>query len=897
MLKVGILFGGSSAEREISFAGGRTVYDNLDKSLFEPIPIFIDSYHNFIELDWKHLYKGTIRDFYPPTHPKNTSLHGFSLYIENICPPGDPFIETAIESVGKRIRIEELPQKIDIAFLCLHGNQGEDGSIQGLLEWLGIPYTGSGILGSATGIDKAWQKEVYLQNRLPTPQYITIYQDDFFRHKDKNELFEQIVHLLGLPLVVKPARQGSSIGVSILPESCSAYQFVQAIYKAFGIVEVSLADWKTLSTTQKVQYLKSTIDLKQGIGLPVYLNGSLIYNPDELLSALDILSELYPKAIAQLWASQADQEIIVEQYIKGREFSCIVIEDLQGQVVALPPTEIKKTTSDIYDYRAKYMPGQSRKVTPMNVDEVTLQKICKRAEDLFYILGSEVYARIDGFLSEDNQIYINDPNTTSGMLPSSFFFHQAAEIGLNPSQFLTYIIYTSLQARKLTGKNPYQIENLQKRLKTLLQQKKEKQDKKIRVAVVMGGYSYERHISVESGRNIYEKLASSTQFEPIPVFLLGDENYFELWQIPISMMLKDNADDIRDKILHHSETENIAIQEIKQRTKEIVAYFGNSLSTQKPRKIEPKEYKELFDFCFIALHGRPGEDGQLQAHLDLYNIPYNGSRSDTASITMNKYLTNEILHQAGFKVAKHALINKQNFGQYRSMLQFFKFPLVAKPVDDGCSAAVVKIKTWLELEAYASILFRDTDTYPKEACLILNINEKSEFPKKDEFLVEEWISKEDADHFLEITGGLLTYYDPEGNIQYQVFNASETLAEKEILSIEEKFLAGQGQNITPARYDLEHPELQEYINQIVKETLRQVAIVLNIQGYARVDAFVRVWREPLKVEVIIIEVNSLPGMTPATCIFHQAAMENYKPLDFIQKIIEFGLQRHIPVKN
>lgn len=890
MLKVGIIFGGSSPEREISFAGGRTVYDNLDKSLFEPVPIFVDSYHNFIELEWQYLYKGTIRDFYPPTHPRNTSAHHFQLYIENVCAPDDDFVSQAIASVGKKMLIEDLPKKMDIAFLCLHGNQGEDGSIQGLLEWLNIPYTGSGILGSVMGINKAWQKEVYLQNRLPTPEYITIYQEDFLKHKNKNELFEQIVHLIGLPLVVKPARQGSSIGVSILPETCSAYDFVQAVYKALGIVEISLSEWNTYSYTEKIQKIKHITDLKQGIGLPIYLNGSLIHNPDELFSAIDILSELYPKAIAQLWAAQADQEIIIEQFITGKEFSCIVIEDLNGQAVALPPTEIKKS-GNIYDYRAKYMPGQSRKVTPMDVAPDILQKICKNAEDLFYILGCEVYARIDGFLTKDNQIYLNDPNTTSGMLPSSFFFHQAAEIGLNPSQFLTYIIYTSLQARKLTGKNAYHIENLQKKLKTLLQDKKEKQGKKTRVGVVMGGYSYERHISVESGRNIYEKLSASTEFEPIPIFLLGSERGFELWQIPISMMLKDNADDIRDKILNASMEDNPVVEEIKIKTKEVVEMFGNPQSVQKPQKLVPDEYKNTFDFCFIALHGRPGEDGQLQQHLEKYHIPYNGSRAESSSITINKYLTNELLHQAGFKVARHALMTKQNFNQHRSILQFFKFPLVAKPIDDGCSAAVVKITTWLELQAYADILFRETDTYPKKAIDILGISENAELPKKDAFLVEEWVSKENADHFLEITGGLLTYYDDNGNMHYQIFNASETLAEKEILSIEEKFLAGQGQNITPARYDLTDPQMQEFVNQAVKETLRQVAIVLNLQGYARIDAFVRIWKQPKKIEVIIIEVNSLPGMTPATCIFHQAAIENYKPLDFIKKIIEFGYQR------
>src|SRR6202051_3553500 len=65
-IKIGILFGGCSKEREVSFAGGRTVYDNLNKSLFEPVPLFVDSFGNFIHLKWQYIYKGSIRDFYPP---------------------------------------------------------------------------------------------------------------------------------------------------------------------------------------------------------------------------------------------------------------------------------------------------------------------------------------------------------------------------------------------------------------------------------------------------------------------------------------------------------------------------------------------------------------------------------------------------------------------------------------------------------------------------------------------------------------------------------------------------------------------------------------------------------------------------------------------------------------
>ena len=83
-LKVGIIFGGRSKEREISFAGGRTVYDNLNKSLFEAVPVFVDSFGNFVLLDWQYIYKGSIRDFYPPVEYITPSKGEFQLYAENL---------------------------------------------------------------------------------------------------------------------------------------------------------------------------------------------------------------------------------------------------------------------------------------------------------------------------------------------------------------------------------------------------------------------------------------------------------------------------------------------------------------------------------------------------------------------------------------------------------------------------------------------------------------------------------------------------------------------------------------------------------------------------------------------------------------------------------------------
>src|ERR1043165_7076009 len=159
-IRVGIIFGGFSKEREISFAGGRTVYDNLNKSLFEAVPVFVDSFGNFVLLNWEFVYKGSIRDFYPPAEFIPAKEGEFQVYAEqtgNL----DPEAQLAlINRIGKKIEAQDLHTHFDFAFLCLHGPFGEDGKIQGLLEYMGIPYSGSGILPSAIGINKAIQKRL-----------------------------------------------------------------------------------------------------------------------------------------------------------------------------------------------------------------------------------------------------------------------------------------------------------------------------------------------------------------------------------------------------------------------------------------------------------------------------------------------------------------------------------------------------------------------------------------------------------------------------------------------------------------------------------------------------------------------------------------------------------------
>ena len=889
-IRVGILFGGSSREREVSFAGGRTVYDNLSKSIFEAVPIFIDSQHRFILLDWQYIYKGTIRDFYPPVFAIQNKSFDFQYYIENLGKLSDEEYNKIIQAVGKKIEIEHLSNYIDFAFLCLHGSNGEDGRIQGLLEFLKIPYSGSGIFPSAFGMNKALQKEMMLAFQFNVPKFISITRSEW-ENTDIDSLYQKIKTQVGFPLVVKPANQGSSIGVSSL-KTDDKKALEQALRKAFFVYRMNREEWQKMSESEKTQWAKAFSDIRENIGLPALINQDIIYDPAELISYLD--NYLLQQPYADIASMDTENEVIVEEFIDGKEFSCIVIEDEQGRPIALPPTEIIKKDL-VFDYKSKYLPGLSRKVTPIDLPEHQIQAIREEAERMYKVFHFDVYARIDGFITKEGKIFLNDPNTTSGMMPSSFFFHQAAEIGLNPSEFLTYIIFISLKKRQQQSLHLNAYQDIILKLNNYLKEKQTTtSQKKLRTAVLMGGYSTERHISVESGRNVYEKLSSSEKYQPFPVFVAKANNDagFELYTIPIRLMLKDNADDIRDKILHYQV--HPIIQKIIQEASYITEKFGQTKNLNAPKKIGFEELKSMADVVFIALHGRPGEDGSLQRYLNQYQIPYNGSDVESSSITINKYLTNEILKKHGILVAEHLLITKEDWEKFQHHLKTIirdeiHYPFIAKPSDDGCSSAVKKIKNEQELDAYAQLIFREKEELPTEAAKLLNIKPNEEIPMKKDFLIEELVQSNGARRFLEITGGMLIKYNDKGEKEYEVFEPSEALVEGDVLSLEEKFLAGEGQNITPARFS-KNPEEQKKISNYVKEQLRKTAEILNVEGYCRIDAFVRIY-DADKVEVIIIEVNSLPGMTPATCIYHQAAINHYKPYEFIDAILTQGMKK------
>ncbi|MEL7117889.1 MAG: D-alanine--D-alanine ligase, partial [Bacteroidota bacterium] len=550
-IKVGIFFGGPSREREISFAGGRTVYDNLNKSIFDPIPVFVDSNKNFILLNWENIYKGSIRDFYPPVKQLPTSPNNFQIYLESLGQLDIDQQDLLINNIGKRLSPEELAQSINVAFLALHGEYGEDGAIQEELQNLKIPYTGSGIEASRIGMDKAIQKALMVEKGFEAPPVVVMNRNEWL--DDPHAFFRKAKEEITFPMVIRPANQGSSIGVAIL-ESEDERAFMEAVNGAFFREQIPVGRWKESSDYEKIEHIRFITDIRDGVGFPLNVSFAneeyTIYHPEQLLSFLNEKTTSWEgedTASFLLEGFLGEEKVIAEGFIDGKEFSCIVIRKEDGSAVALPPTEIVKG-SEVFDYRSKYMPGLSRKETPINLPTEKIESIRQECERLFQELGFQTYARIDGFITPEDKIFLNDPNTTSGMLPSSFFFHQAAEIGLNPSQFLTYIIRTSLQERLAEQNEEASYQALLEFLDDKINSLKEEAIKKQKIGVFLGGYSFERHISVESGRNIFEKLSSSDKYEPIPIFLTGSKDNFELYQLPINLLLKDNADDIRDKI-------------------------------------------------------------------------------------------------------------------------------------------------------------------------------------------------------------------------------------------------------------------------------------------------------------------------------------------------------------
>lgn len=228
----------------------------------------------------------------------------------------------------------------EFVFNALHGKFGEDGIIQGTLEMMGIPYTGSGVMAAAVTMDKVATKRFFMAEGIPTPKAHTYFRYEF----KKRDLTGEILQEFSVPVVVKASSQGSSIGVVIVEKA------------------------------------------------------------EELEAAL---SEAF----------KYDREVLVEEFIKGRELTVAVWGNEEKQE-ALPIIEITTVTGR-YDYVTKYKVGASTHIIPAPLPEEVTKKVKEIAIRAFAVCGCSGMARVDFMLGEDNQPYVIEVNTIPGMTETS----------------------------------------------------------------------------------------------------------------------------------------------------------------------------------------------------------------------------------------------------------------------------------------------------------------------------------------------------------------------------------------------------------------------------------------------------------------------------------------------
>lgn len=255
-----------------------------------------------------------------------------------------------------------IDEKADRVLIMLHGRGGEDGSMQGALQQLGIPYTGSGVLGSALSMDKIHTKQIWQCLQLPTAKYEIAVKSRF-----EAGSCGAIMNKLGGKVMVKPAREGSSIGMA---KVTSAKQLETAIQDAF----------------------------------------------------------------------KYDNQVLVEQFIDGREYTVSVV---QGK--ALPSIRMS-TPHTFYDYSAKYQDNTTEYYCPSGLSDEQESTLAQLCTDAFDALSATGWGRVDVMQdSQTEQFYLLEANTVPGMTEKSLVPKAAAAAGISFQELVLAVLATSME--------------------------------------------------------------------------------------------------------------------------------------------------------------------------------------------------------------------------------------------------------------------------------------------------------------------------------------------------------------------------------------------------------------------------------------------------------------------
>ncbi len=596
------------------------------------------------------------------------------------------------------------------------------------------------------------------------------------------------------------------------------------------------------------------------------------------------VQEALEKAQA-LFSKRMDTRVVVEPFAQGIEFTVIVLENRFGLPVALPPTEIKTdyTKNQVFDFRRKYLPtGQVTWYCPPRFDNNVIEKIQAQAEQLFALFGMHDVARFDGWVLPDGNVWFSDFNPVSGMEQNSFLFQQASRIGMTHTDILMHIVGRACARQHLT----------------FIKAPEKSHAPRKKINILMGGDTSERQVSLMSGTNVWLKLRRSSMYQPQPHVLDASGN---VWCLPYHLCLNHTTEEIIYNCERYDEAKK-RLNEFEERARVRLGLCSSKNNAEffEPYKLSLENFVRKSEFVFIALHGGDGENGTLQKMLEEHNVPFNGPDHTVSRLCMDKWDTAQAVRHAQISgvhaIESVCVSTAEILGAHGTHLDLFwknvtqelgTKTVVVKPRADGCSTGVVHLYGVRDLEIYASLLAQRVPCVPKgtfkgqrdfiELPVVLPehlVFEK--FIQTDSLRVSANKLKYQANSgWVEITIGVI-----ERDGRLEVFNPSITVAEGDVLSVEEKFQGGTGVNITPPPRTL----MSARVRCLVQQRIKNLAVHLGIRGYARIDAFVHC----LSGRLLIIEVNTLPALTPST-VFYQQALAQEQPL-FPHELAELLIQ-------
>ncbi|KAF5176620.1 D-alanine--d-alanine ligase [Thalictrum thalictroides] len=871
VLRVGLICGGPSAERGISLNSARSVLDHIQGDDLDVRCYYIDCNLNAFAISSAQVYSNTPADFDFKLESLAQSFQSLSEFTEH------------------------LASSVDIVFPVIHGRFGEDGGIQELLEKANVPFVGTPSFECSRAFDKfEASMELKKQGFVTIPSFLlqgrSLSESELFNWFERNQIDSN-----SGKVVVKPARAGSSIGVTV------AYGVDDAIKKANNIISEGIDD---------------------KVIIEIFLEGGSEFTA----IVLDI----------------------------GSGFNCHPVVLLPTEVeLNFHGSKDVKEDDAIFNYRRKYLPTQQVAYhTPPRFPTDVIEHIRRGASLLFQRFGLRDFARIDGWFlpssvhissstdkdtefgrSKSGTILFTDINLISGMEQTSFLFQQASKVGFSHSNILRTIIQRACLRFPVLA--PYSnassaLSTLPKSTSVILKNKGAKQ-----VFVIFGGDTSERQVSLMSGTNVWLNLAAFDDLEVTPCLLSPPNGYSSnedkkecdvlsktVWSLPYSLVLRHTTEEVLAACLEAIEPARATLT-AQLRNQVMVDleglskhswFTGFDISDVPPVKFSLehwiKHVKEVQGTVFIAVHGGIGEDGTIQSLLEAEGVPYTGPGVFSSKTCMDKVETSLALsHLANLGVLtiqkdvrrKEELLSMPILDIWLDLTEKLQSEtLCIKPARDGCSTGVARLRSSEDLAVYANalrncLLRLPSNSLSKAHGVIEMPNPPPEllifepFVETDDIIVSSKSTNENSHHLMwkghsrwvEVTVGVIGQFGAMRSL-----SPSVTVKESgDILSLEEKFQGGTGINLTPPPSSI----ISKDALKRCKDRIAIIANTLGLEGFSRIDAFVNVDSG----EVLIIEVNTVPGMTPSTVLIHQALSEQppMYPQQFFRTLLDLASER------